>query len=90
MSPNANPPVLKIKTMMPAADANCTAVALTERSAGFVSFQRHQPSLPPDTNVSSAVSLVLAAVNSAPPLPGSTTIARTHRLFWATAASRLA
>jgi hypothetical protein len=37
-----------------ATDPYCTAVALTERSAVFVSFQRHQPGFPPTQNVNSA------------------------------------
>ena len=53
------------KAMIAAADTNDTAVALVERSAGFVSFQRLTASLPPTQNVHSAVSPVLAAVNSA-------------------------
>ncbi len=65
MPSNAHPRVLKIKAMMAATYKNCTAVVLTEHAAGFVSFQWQQPSLPPDTNVSSAVAPVLAAVNSA-------------------------
>ena len=37
-----------------AADLSCMAVALTERPAGFVSFQRHQPGFSPVKIVNSA------------------------------------
>ena len=40
---------------MAAADLNCTAVALTERFAAFVSFQRHSPSISRHQNVNSAL-----------------------------------
>ncbi|MBA3870700.1 MAG: hypothetical protein H0X30_16290 [Anaerolineae bacterium] len=43
-----------MKANLAAAHANCTAVALTEPSAAFVSFQRRQPSLSPTQNVDSA------------------------------------
>jgi len=38
-----------------AADTNCTAVALTEHSAAFASFQRIFAGLPPAQNVISAL-----------------------------------
>ncbi len=40
MSPTANLSHQKMKAITAAADPNCTAVALTEQSAAFVSFQR--------------------------------------------------
>ncbi|MEP6986465.1 MAG: hypothetical protein ABI970_12750 [Chloroflexota bacterium] len=48
--------------MTAAADPNGTAVALAEQSAGFVSFQRQQPSLPPTQNVTSALRSLTSAV----------------------------
>ena len=53
---------LKMRANSAAADTNCTAVALTELPAAFVSFQWHQPSLPPTQNVNSAASRELAAM----------------------------
>jgi hypothetical protein len=47
--------------MTAAADRYCTAVALAEKSSALVSFQRHQPSIPPHKNVDSAVSPLLPA-----------------------------
>jgi hypothetical protein len=41
--------------------AICTAVMLAEQSAELVSFQRHQPSLPPTQNVISVASAELPA-----------------------------
>jgi hypothetical protein len=45
---------LKMRATSAAADTNCTAVALTELPAAFVSFRWQQPSLPPTQNVNSA------------------------------------
>ena len=39
MSLDARPQLLKMKATMAAAYPNCTAVALAEQSAAFVSFQ---------------------------------------------------
>ncbi len=41
---------------------NCTAVALTERSAAFLSFQRQIPGFPPTQNVNSAPHSLIPAV----------------------------
>ena len=58
----AHQPSPKITAMIAAADTNCTAVAIREHSAAFVSFQRYAPSVPPTQNVHSvAFSLNLAA-----------------------------
>lgn len=54
-------PPLKMKAKKASADTNCTAVAVRERFAAFVPFQRQPPSFPPTNNVNSAVSLWLAA-----------------------------
>jgi len=54
MPSNNHPPLPKIKATIAAADINDTAVALTEHSAVFVSFQRHQPSISQTQNVNSA------------------------------------
>jgi hypothetical protein len=56
MSPTPHPPPLKMKAKTAAADTNDTAVALAERFAAFVSFQRQSPGFPPTQNVNSAVS----------------------------------
>ncbi|MBA3874102.1 MAG: hypothetical protein H0X30_33630 [Anaerolineae bacterium] len=56
---------LKMNAITAAADANCTAVALTELPAGFVSFQRFTPLLPLAQNIHSAVCPLFAADNSA-------------------------
>jgi hypothetical protein len=55
-------PPLKMIANLAAADTNGTAVALRERFAEFVPFQRHLATRPPTQNVNSAVSPVLAAV----------------------------
>ena len=54
MSSTAHQSPLKMKANMAAAVAYCTAVALTELPAAFVSFQRSYASLPPTQNVNSA------------------------------------
>ena len=54
MSINTHYPLLKMNAMMAATCTNCTAVALAEQSAEFVSFRWQQPSLPPDKNDHSA------------------------------------
>jgi hypothetical protein len=61
MSSTVHQPPLKMTATMAAADPNCTAVALAELPAAFVSFQRSAPSLPPTKNVHSAASPVLPA-----------------------------
>ncbi len=53
---------LQIRANTAAAHPYCTAVALTEHFAAFVSFQRQQASLPPMQNVNSATSPLLAAM----------------------------
>jgi len=53
---------LKTTANAAATCTNCTAVVLTERPAGFVSFQRLAPSLPPTKNVNSAAFPLLTAV----------------------------
>jgi hypothetical protein len=52
----------KMRANMAAADPNCTAAAVAERSAAFVSFRWHQPSLPPTQNVNSAPRSLISAV----------------------------
>ena len=52
----------KLTTAFMATDINCTAAALTEHLAAFVSFQWKQASFPPTLNVNSAVSPALPAV----------------------------
>ncbi len=54
---------LKITPNMAAADICGAAVALTELSAAFVSFQWQQPSHPPAQNVNSAASPVFPATH---------------------------
>ena len=61
MPSTAHQPPPKMRANMAAADTNDKAVALTERSAEFVSFRWQQPSLPPTQNLNSAASPVLAA-----------------------------
>ena len=51
----------KLTTAFMAADINCTAVAMTEHLAAFVSFQWKQASFPPTLNVNSAVPPLVAA-----------------------------
>jgi hypothetical protein len=62
MLSSAHQSSLSTRTYTAAADTNGTAVALTEQSAAFVSFQRQPPSFPPISNVHSAVSPRRAAV----------------------------
>ena len=62
MSSTTSQPPLKTIATIAAADPNCTAVALREHSAAFVSFQRQQVKFPPAQNVDTAVSPVLAAM----------------------------
>ena len=62
MSSTAHNLPFKMRANTAAADSYCTAVALTELPAAFVSFQRHQASFPPTQNVNSAASPLLAAV----------------------------
>jgi hypothetical protein len=50
-----------MKATTAAAWTNCTAVVLTERSAGFVSFRQLHASRPPCKNVNSAVASLLPA-----------------------------
>jgi len=52
---------MRIVATKAAAEAHYTAVALRERFAAIVSFQRHQPSYAPSQNVNSAASPVLPA-----------------------------
>ena len=51
-----------MRATMAAERPYCTAVALTELPAAFVSFQRQLEALPPHKNVNSAVSPSPAAV----------------------------
>ncbi len=61
MSSTARRLPLNISANTIAADTNCTAVALAEYLAAFVSFQWQQARLLPTQNVNSAVSHLLAA-----------------------------
>src|SRR4051812_18115799 len=64
MLSNATKPDLKtIATIatMAAACTNCTAVALAERPAGFVSFHRHQPPVSPTQSVNSIFQYIKTA-----------------------------
>jgi len=54
---------------------NCTAVALTEQSAAFVSFRWNQPSFPRTQNVNSAVSRLLPACHFSGSIANCATIA---------------
>lgn len=62
MPPTPYQPSLKMSANSAAADTYCAAVALTEHSAGFVSFQWQSASLPLTKNVHSAVPPALPAV----------------------------
>ncbi len=52
---------LKMTANKAATCTNCTAAATREPSAAFVSFRRHQPSLPPTQNVDSAAHSLTSA-----------------------------
>ena len=63
VSPNCYRLLPEIRAITAAADSNCGAVALSEQSAGIVSFQRQQAGLPPLKNVDLAVTSLLPAVS---------------------------
>jgi hypothetical protein len=72
---------LKTTATMAAADTNDTAVALTEPSAAFVSFQRHQPGIPLTQNVNSAPRSLTAACQFSGSIAISAAIAVTTATF---------
>jgi hypothetical protein len=61
MSSTVHQPPLKMTATMAATVTNCMAVALRERFAAIVSFQRHQPSFPPTQDVTSATCSLISA-----------------------------
>lgn len=62
MSPTDYLLLPEIRATTAAADSNCGAVALTELSAGILSFQRQQADFPRFNNVDLAVTSLLPAV----------------------------
>ena len=74
---------LKMRARTAAADPNCGAVALTEASAAFVSFQWQAPGVPPRQNVD----LAPCSRNSAGQFSGNNAKSAKIVAFYAVSAS---